>query len=203
MFIKSTNYIAGHTKLSQCPKDQRPEFAFLGRSNVGKSSLINMLCERNKLAKVSQTPGKTRLINYFLINENWYLIDLPGIGYAKVSKSQRADWEKMINSYLTQRKTLQVVFYLIDSRLKPQKNDLEFINWMGANHVPFVLVFTKADKPKPRELSQNIKTFKKTMLETWEDLPEIFITSANKKQGREEILNYIHSLLQEIVPEEN
>lgn len=195
MFIKSTNYISGHTSILQCPDDKKPEFAFLGRSNVGKSSLINMLCQRNKLAKVSQTPGKTQLINYFLINEEWYLVDLPGIGYAKVSKKQRADWEKMIYEYLKKRETLQVVFYLVDSRHKPQKNDLEFINWMGENGLPFVIVFTKSDKPKPRELSLNVKHFKMTMLKDWEALPPFFITSSNSKLGREEILNYIDSLL--------
>lgn len=195
MFIKSTNYISGHTSILQCPGDKKPEFAFLGRSNVGKSSLINMLCQRNKLAKVSQTPGKTQLINYFLINEEWYLVDLPGIGYAKVSKKQRADWEKMIYEYLKKRETLQVVFYLVDSRHKPQKNDLEFINWMGENGLPFVIVFTKSDKPKPRELSLNVKHFKMTMLKDWEALPPFFITSSNSKLGREEILNYIDSLL--------
>lgn len=194
MFIKSANYLGGYEKIKQCPTDGRPEFAFMGRSNVGKSSLINMLCNRNKLARVSGTPGKTRLMNYYLINDKWYLTDLPGIGYAKVSKKQRGEWEKMIQDYLNKRKELQVVFFLVDGRLEPQKNDLEFINKMGAAGVPFVIVFTKADKPKQRELQKNISRFKKAMLKDWEAVPEIFVTSSEKKSGREALLSYIEGL---------
>ena len=202
MFIKSANYISGHTKLEQCPKSDLPEFAFIGRSNVGKSSLINMLCEKGKLAKVSQTPGKTQLINFFLINEEWHLVDLPGIGYAKVPKKLRATWEIMIHTYLSKRENIQVVFYLVDSRHKPQKNDLEFINWMGSKQIPFVIVFTKSDKPKPKDLDKNIKAFESAMLEQWEDLPPIFISSSEKKEGRDEILDYIHTLLAPFIDEE-
>lgn len=195
MFIKSANYISGHTKLEQCPKTDLPEFAFIGRSNVGKSSLINMLCDQSKLAKVSQTPGKTQLINFFLINEQWHLVDLPGIGYAKVPKKLRATWEIMIHTYLSKRENLQVVFYLVDGRHKPQKNDLEFINWMGSKQIPFVIVFTKADKPKPKELTENIKAFETAMLKQWDGLPPFFISSSEKKEGRDEILEYIDSIL--------
>lgn len=198
MFIKSANYISGHTKLDKCPDTKLPEFAFLGRSNVGKSSLINVLCDRKKIAKVSQTPGKTQLINFFLMNEEWYLTDLPGIGFAKAPKKLRAEWKLMISNYLLKRETLQIVFYLVDSRLKPQKIDLDFITWMGENNLPFAIVLTKADKPKPRELSQNLKALKATLSETWEELPPIFITSSEKKQGRKEILDYIDELLKAV-----
>ena len=197
MLIKSTKFIGSFTQLTQCPKPRFPEYAFIGRSNVGKSSLINMLTRNKGLAKVSNTPGKTQHINYFLINEDyqpWYLVDLPGYGYAKVSKKDRAKWEKMIKTYLEGRENLQVVFQLIDSRIKPQANDLEFINWMGEAGIPFVLVFTKTDKQKAIATKKNIEVFQNTMLETWNSLPAIYKTSSKSTQGREEILGFIEEL---------
>lgn len=172
-----------------------PEIAFIGRSNVGKSSLINMLCNHSKLAKTSGTPGKTQLINHFLINEHWHLVDLPGYGYAKLSKSARAKFGTMISGYLLKREQLINTFILIDCRLKPQQIDVEFINFMGENGLPFSVVFTKADKLKPMELKNNTETFKKELLKYWEELPPCFITSSSKKTGRDELLDYIAQIL--------
>jgi len=191
MIIHSAEFVASYTNVTKCPKDKKPEFAFIGRSNVGKSSLINMLVERKKLAKVSSTPGKTQTINHFIINEEWYLVDLPGYGYAKISKYQREKWTRFIRAYMKNRENLQCVFLLIDSRLPPQKIDLEFANWLGGIPVPFVIVYTKADKNKPRELKKNIKTFESAMLESWETMPEQFITSSEKQTGRKEVLQFI------------
>ncbi len=189
MFIKSANFIASYAHYKDCPDSIQPEYAFIGRSNVGKSSLINYITNRNKLAKTSSTPGKTQLINFFNLNEEWYLVDLPGYGYARVSKSQRAKFERMIRDYLVKRESLWCVFLLIDSRIPPQDSDLQMINFMGAQNIPFVLVFTKADKPE--KVSKNIDDFKEKLSETWEEFPKYFVTSSSKRDGAEELLNYI------------
>lgn len=191
MEIKSAEFIASYPNYKDCPKDKLPEYAFVGRSNVGKSSLINMLMERKKLAKTSQSPGKTQLINHFIVNDNWYLVDLPGYGYAKVSKSIRKDFSKLINEYALHRENLMCVFVLLDARHAPQKNDLGFMRWLGENQVPFVMVFTKADKLSSSAVNKNILNYKKEMLKEWEALPEVFITSSEQKLGRSEILGYI------------
>jgi len=195
MIIRSATFISSFAELKQLPKTSIPEFAFIGRSNVGKSSLINMLCNNNKLAKTSSTPGKTQTINHFLINENWYLVDLPGYGYAKVSKTKRAQWQDFIMKYLTKRDSLINTFVLIDARLKPQKIDLEFMNWMGKNELPFSIVFTKTDKISSKVLKQNIADFENELYRTWQELPPIFITSANKRIGKDEILEFIEAYL--------
>ena len=171
-----------------------PEYAFVGRSNVGKSSLINMLFEKKKLAKISQSPGKTQLINQFIINDNWYLADLPGYGYAKVAKSARKEFNKLINEYAINRENLMCLFVLIDSRHEPQKNDLGFMRWLGEKQVPFTMAFTKADKLSSSAVNKNIVNYKKEMLKEWESLPDIFITSAEQKLGRTEILDYIERI---------
>jgi GTP-binding protein len=191
MIIHSATFISSFTELKKMHAPTLPEFAFIGRSNVGKSTLINALCNNNKLAKTSSTPGKTQTINHFLINEAWYLVDLPGYGYAKVSKTQRAFFQEFISKYLTKRDSLVTLFVLIDSRLKPQKIDLEFINWLGDKSLPFSIVLTKTDKISSRELKDNIAAFQDELFRTWEELPAFFITSAKKKLGREEILDYI------------
>ncbi|MGC4128649.1 MAG: ribosome biogenesis GTP-binding protein YihA/YsxC [Bergeyella sp.] len=191
MIIKSAEFVKSSQKWQECPPPDLPEYAFIGRSNVGKSSLINALMNRKDLAKTSGTPGKTQLINHFLVNENWYLTDLPGYGYAKVSKSIRKDFEKLITNYILNRKNLVNLFVLVDSRHNPQKIDLEFIEWCGESGIPFSIVFTKADKLKPSEKIKNVENYKAELLKTWEDLPEIYLTSAEKKEGGEEILNFI------------
>lgn len=168
-----------------------PEYAFIGRSNVGKSSLINAMLNHKDLAKTSQTPGKTQLINHFVINESWYLTDLPGYGYARVSKSMRKDFEKLITNYILNRKNLVNLFVLVDARHTPQKIDIEFIEWCGENGVPFSIVFTKADKVKPNTVITNVENYKNELLKTWEDLPEIYVTSAEKKEGGDAILKFI------------
>lgn len=193
MQIKSAEFIKSSKRWQDCPEPTLPEYAFIGRSNVGKSSLINAMLNRKDLAKTSQTPGKTQLINHFLINENWYLTDLPGYGYAKVSKVMRKDFEKLITNYILERKNLVNLFVLIDSRHTAQKIDLEFMEWCGESGVPFSLVFTKADKLKGNMAQKNVEVYKEEMLITWEDLPEIYITSAEKKEGGDEILQYIHA----------
>ncbi len=186
--------------VSMCPKDTKAEYAFIGRSNVGKSSLINMLTNHKGLAKTSATPGKTLLINHFIINKEWYLVDLPGYGFAKRSKKEMQKLEQMISGYILQREQLVNVFVLIDIRLEPQKIDLEFMEWLGTSQIPFSIVFTKADKLTPNKAKANVEAYKKQLLETWEELPPVFITSAEKRQGREELLDYIdeinHSLNQ-------
>ena len=202
MEFKKAVYLISNADYQQCPKADRPEYAFIGRSNVGKSSLINMLCKNNKLAKTSSAPGKTQLINHFEIESTvrnskgtgkWYLVDLPGYGFAKVAQSSRRRWEQMIENYLRKRENLVNVFVLIDSRHKPQKLDLEFIGQLDLWEVPFTLVFTKTDKEKPAVVAANIKAFFETLKETWQFLPQHFITSAEKKQGREEILQFIET----------
>jgi GTP-binding protein len=194
MEIKSAVFVKSSETVEQCPKSPIHEFAFIGRSNVGKSSLINMLTNRNGLAKVSSTPGKTITINHFLINNRWHLVDLPGYGFAKRSKDQREQWKQNMDDYFMKRENLQCVFVLIDSRIDPQKIDLEFIDYLGEKGVPFVLVFTKMDKSSQTEVAKKIAKFKKTMLERWEELPEIFLTSSEKKTGRDKILKFIHNL---------
>ena len=191
MVIKSAAYITSSPGYDQCPEPDLPEYAFIGRSNVGKSSLINMLCHNEKLAKTSGAPGKTQLINHFLINREWYLVDLPGYGFAKVSMTQRRGWEKMIEEYLRYRKNLMTAFVLIDSRHGPQKIDLEFINKLGKWGVPFCLVFTKSDKENQRTVSANTRAFFEKLRESWQFLPAYFVTSAIKKTGRDKILALI------------
>jgi GTP-binding protein len=207
MIIKKAEYLISSPDFTQCPKADRPEFAFIGRSNVGKSSLINMLADNHKLAKTSASPGKTQLINHFDMvtvadnaakNEQgtrWYLVDLPGYGYAKVSQNSRRRWEQMIENYLRKRENLLNVFVLIDSRHSPQKIDLEFLNQLGKWEIPFCLVFTKADKETQKEVSKNVKDFLNAMRTTWQFLPQHFVTSAIKKLGRDKMLNYIEELL--------
>jgi GTP-binding protein len=195
MVIKSAEYLISSPDFTKCPEPSLPEFAFIGRSNVGKSSLINMLCDNQKLAKTSGTPGKTQLINHFLVNKEWYLVDLPGYGFAKVSQSSRRRWEQMIENYLRKRENLANVFVLIDSRHGPQKIDLDFINKLGEWEVPFCLVFTKADKETQRQVSMNVKAFLNAMRTTWQFLPRHFVTSAEKKLGRKEMLGYIQEVI--------
>lgn len=194
MKIKEASYVISSPSVDKCPKPNKPEYAFIGRSNVGKSSLINMLCGREQLAKTSSNPGKTRLINHFLINKSWYLVDLPGYGYAKISQQQRKEWEHMIEAYLRQRENLVNLFVLIDSRHPPQKIDLAFIEKLGNLQIPFTIVFTKTDKEKPGVVKRNVEAFKKALAENWEFLPAFFITSAEKREGKEEILQYIDRL---------
>ena len=191
MEIKNSEYSISSPTVSMCPKDTKPEYAFIGRSNVGKSSLINMLCNHKNLAKTSSTPGKTLLINHFIINKEWYLVDLPGYGYAKRSKTQRDKLEQMIAQYILQRVQLANVFVLIDIRHDPQTIDREFIDWLGQSQIPFCIVFTKADKLSPSKVKPAAEAWMQKMLDTWEELPPYFITSSSSRMGREEILNYI------------
>jgi len=194
MIIKKSIFVVSNTNGSLCPPPKLPEYAFTGRSNVGKSSLINMLVGSKKLAKTSGYPGKTQLINHFLINDNWYLVDLPGYGYAKISKDKRRFWDKSIQNYILKRENLLCLFVLIDSRHTMQKNDSVFMEWLGKNKIPFTMVFTKMDKLSNSQLNKNILAYKKEMLAKWEALPDIFITSATTKTGREEILNFIENI---------
>lgn len=194
MEIKTANFVVSNTDYKKCPTPNLPEYAFIGRSNVGKSSLINMLTNFSKLAKISGRPGKTQLINHFIINENWYLVDLPGYGYAKASKKNRNKWQEFIQAYLISRENLYCLFILIDARLEPQKIDIDFIFWAGEKGIPFSIVFTKADKLSKNELASNVAAFKKELLKTWEELPTQFITSAVQKTGRDEILEYIDAI---------
>ncbi len=194
MIIKSAEFQCSNTRTDKLPAPELPEYAFIGRSNVGKSSLINMLVQRKGLAKTSQTPGKTQLINHFLINENWQLVDLPGYGYARTSKSNRGEWSKFISYYLRNRENLQCVFVLIDSRLDPQKIDIEFCSWLGENGLPFQLIFTKADKQSSVKTDQTIAKFRKALLEIFEEVPHLYITSAETQDGRDELLNFINDL---------
>ncbi len=195
MQIKSADFIISNTEVSKCPSDGKAEFAFIGRSNVGKSSLINMLTGKKGLAKTSGTPGKTQLINHFLINEHWYLVDLPGYGYAKVSRSKRSSFERFIADYLTKRETLYNIFVLLDARLEPQKIDLEFMNWCGEKGLPFAMVFTKIDKLSSTALQKNLAKYKREMLKFWEELPPVFTTSSESGFGKESLLNYIEQIL--------
>jgi GTP-binding protein len=194
MEIKNPQFVKSSQKLSELPPEDKPEYAFVGRSNVGKSSLINSLCNRKQLAKTSGTPGKTQLINHFLIDDTWYIVDLPGYGYAQVSKKDRQVFQAMITDYILERESLMCVLVLVDSRLKPQQIDLEFIEFLGVHEIPFVIVFTKTDKPKKMELAENIEAFKAAMMESWEELPQMFFTSAVKGMGKEEILAYVEKV---------
>ena len=189
--IKQARFLISNTDVKKCPPPDRPEYAFIGRSNVGKSSLINMLVGQKSLAKVSVRPGKTQLINHFIIDESWYLVDLPGYGYAKISISVKEKFQKLISKYILNRENLYCLFVLIDSRLEPQKIDLEFMGWLGYNQVPFALIFTKSDKLPRTKLKINIDFYKKQLLNAWEELPEIFITSAETGLGRDEVLDFI------------
>jgi len=193
MRITEAHFVKSAPSIDQCPKPDKPEYAFIGRSNVGKSSLINMLTGRRALAKTSGKPGKTQLINHFIINESWYLVDLPGYGYASVSKTERAKWQKMIDGYLKKRENLMCTFVLIDSRIEPQALDLEFLEMMGANGLPFVIAFTKSDKLKTNQLQSNISQFNTRMLQDWEDLPQQFVTSSEKGTGQADLLEFIES----------
>ncbi len=194
MEIKSAQFIISNQNVQFCPKPDKPEFAFIGRSNVGKSSLINMLVNQKKLAKTSSTPGKTQLINHFLINEEWYIVDLPGYGYAKVSKKDRKVFNKMITDYILKRENLFCLFVLIDSRHKPMQIDIDFITFLGESKIPFALLFTKADKLSSDELNINLDYYKKQLLKTWETLPSIFITSIINQNGKNEILEFIETI---------
>lgn len=191
MEIKNSQFVISAPTVEKCPKDNKPEYAFIGRSNVGKSSLINMLCNHKGLAKTSATPGKTLLINLFLVNREWYLVDLPGYGYAKRSKSVQDQLQRMISSYILQRQQLVNVFVLIDIRHDPQKIDREFVDWLGVSSVPFSIVFTKADKLGPVKARQNAERWMESLRDTWETLPPYFITSSEKKTGRQEVIDYI------------
>ena len=194
MKIRSAEFVMSNTDISNCPDPSIPEYAFIGTSNVGKSSLINMLCERKSLAKISGTPGKTRLVNHFLINEEWYLVDLPGYGYAKISKKDRASWKILIHTYLKNRANLMCVFVLVDSRHEAQKIDLEFMEWLGKNGIPFAIIFTKIDKLNSGVLNKSKKAYQKEMLKTWEFLPPMFESSSENGFGREHFLKYISEI---------
>lgn len=198
MEIKNAEFTLSAPQVSLCPKDTKPEFAFIGRSNVGKSSLINMLCGNKKLAKTSATPGKTMLINHFIINREWYLVDLPGYGFAKRSKTEIAALDRMIRGYILQREQLVNVFVLVDIRLEPQKIDLEFIDWLGMSQIPFSIIFTKADKIGRNKVQQNVAAYTRRLSETWEELPPYFVTSSEERTGKEEVLGYIGEILKSL-----
>ena len=191
MIIKDAHFVSSNTKFDKLPKDNIPEYAFIGRSNVGKSSLINALVQRRGLAKTSSTPGKTIAINHFMINNSWYLVDLPGYGYAQRSKKMREEWRVTLANYISRRRNLLYTFVLVDSRIEPQNSDIGFMEWLGENQVPFCIVFTKADKLINSELNRNVEDFKNRLMEDWEELPPLFVTSSESKLGREEILNFI------------
>ena len=197
MKINTAEFIISNSEVSKCPKEPLPEYAFIGRSNVGKSSLINMLTCKKGLAMTSSTPGKTMLINHFFVDDSWYLVDLPGYGFAKASKDNKAAWDKMIKDYLEKRMNLMTVFVLIDIRHEPQKVDVKFINWMGEKEIAFVIVFTKADKISKQLVASSVAAYKKELLQTWDQLPTIFITSAEKNVGRDEILDYVENVNKE------
>lgn len=199
MEIKKAEFLISSPTIDKCPKDNRIEYAFIGRSNVGKSSLINMLCNHKGLSKTSSTPGKTLLINHFLINDEWYLVDLPGYGFAKRSKKVQADIEKMINTYILQREQLVNLFVLIDVRHEQQKIDRGFIDWLGENEIPFTIVFTKADKLGPVKAKANAAQWMEQLRDAWEELPPYFITSSEKRTGREELLAYIDEINQSLL----
>ena len=194
MNVAHAEFVLSNTKVELCPKSKIPEYAFIGRSNVGKSSLINMLCNRKKLAKTSSRPGKTQLINHFLINKQWYLVDLPGYGYARVSKTQKKTFQKFITNYFIKRKELIAAFLLIDLRHKPQTLDLEFMRWLGKNYIPFSIVFTKADKLKEKEIKKNTSEYFKILEDDWEEMPKHFVTSSEKSLGKDELLSYINHI---------
>ena len=194
MIIHSAKFLCSNTEHQKCPPQNLPEYAFIGRSNVGKSSLINMLVNVNGLAKTSQTPGKTQLINHFIVNDAWYLVDLPGYGYAKVSKVQLSKFEKMIEGYLANRENLRCIFVLIDIRHEPQTNDMDFMRWLGENELPFAIIFTKADKLSPTAVEKSLVHYQKVMKQYWTEMPKHFMTSAEKKTGREDVLKCIAEL---------
>ncbi|MFM7216615.1 MAG: ribosome biogenesis GTP-binding protein YihA/YsxC [Bacteroidota bacterium] len=191
MNIGDASYVISSPSVEKCPEPKLPEYAFIGRSNVGKSSLINLITGRKELARTSAKPGKTQLINHYLINSSWYLVDLPGYGYAKISWTERVRWQKMIRDYLIKRTSLMSVFVLVDIRIDPQASDLEFINWLGGNRIPFGIVFTKCDKISRQQSVKAVEKYKRKLLETWEDVPPLFITSATDKIGRDELIRYI------------
>jgi GTP-binding protein len=195
MHIHSATFVISNSKRTACPEDGLQEYAFIGRSNVGKSSLINMLTSVKDLAKTSSKPGKTLLINHFLVNEAWYIVDLPGYGYAKISKAMRETVHQMISDYVTKREQLACLFVLLDSRHEPQEIDMDFLEFLGENGVPFAIIFTKTDKISQAEVGKNVRMFKEKMLETWEELPPIFQTSAEKMRGKEDVLDYIESVI--------
>ena len=194
MEIKEARFVVSNTDVKKCPPPDKPEYAFIGRSNVGKSSLINRLTNKKTLAKISGKPGKTRLINHYLINEEWYLVDLPGYGYAEVPKKERLKWEQFLKRYILQRENLYCLFVLVDSRHEPQKPDLDFMEWLGISEVPFTIIFTKIDKLKPEELKTNLKKYEEKMFETWETMPGYYISSAETGDGTTEILDFIELL---------
>jgi len=194
MKIKSAEFIISNSLVAKCPKDRLPEYAFIGRSNVGKSSLINMITNKKNLAKTSGRPGKTQLINHFMINKEWFLVDLPGYGYARVSKKSKKTFQKFITDYFEKREQMVCAFVLVDSRHEPQKVDLEFMDWLGRNQVPFNIIFTKTDKLKPEALKRNIARYQEILLETWEECPQHFTTSSSNYSGKDELLNYIEEI---------
>jgi GTP-binding protein len=194
MKIKSAEFVISNQDVNKCPNNNIPEYAFIGRSNVGKSSLINMLTDRKSLAKTSGRPGKTQLINHFIINKKWFLVDLPGYGYAKASKTSKRTFQKFITAYFEQRRQLVSAFVLVDIRHEPQPIDLSFMQWLGEHNIPFSIIFTKADKLKPKAIENHIEDYKSVLLETWEDFPNYFITSSSKSIGKDELLNYIETI---------
>lgn len=195
MKIKSADFVISNSDVAKCPNEAIPEYAFIGRSNVGKSSLINMLMQRKNLAKTSGRPGKTQLINHFKVNDNWFLVDLPGYGYARVSKKDKKTFQKYITNYFLERKQLVCSFILVDVRHEPQKIDMEFMQWMGENEIPFCIIFTKADKLKPKAIEKNVTAYIKILLESmWEEAPTYFITSSSKKIGRDELLSFVSDI---------
>lgn len=194
MQIKTAEFVVSNSDVAKCPNSRLPEYAFIGRSNVGKSSLINMLTGRKSLAKTSGKPGKTQLINHFLINKNWHLVDLPGYGYARVSKSSKKTFQKFITQYFSFREQLVTAFVLVDIRHKPQNIDLEFMQWLGENGIPFSIIFTKADKLKPGAITRHVEDYQNILLEFWEEMPNYFITSSSKDMGKDELLGYIDEL---------
>ncbi|SEL11580.1 GTP-binding protein [Aquimarina amphilecti] len=198
MKISSAEFVMSNSDVAKCPKNNLPEYAFIGRSNVGKSSLINMLTSRKSLAKTSGRPGKTQLINHFIINKNWFLVDLPGYGYARVSKSSKKVFQKFITAYFSKRTQLVSAFVLVDSRHEPQKIDLEFMQWLGENQIPFSIIFTKADKLTKTKLPNQIEAYKNEMLKYWEEMPNYFITSSSSGFGKDEVLNYIEEINQKM-----
>ncbi|WP_046743739.1 ribosome biogenesis GTP-binding protein YihA/YsxC [Kordia zhangzhouensis] len=199
MKIKSAEFVMSNSDVAKCPKDPIPEYAFIGRSNVGKSSLINMLTQRKSLAKTSGRPGKTQLINHFKINDEWFLVDLPGYGYARVSKSTKKVFQKFITEYFSKRRQLVCGFVLVDIRHEPQKIDMEFMQWLGENQIPFCIIFTKADKLRPSQIDKHIAKYREKLLEdVWEEMPQYFITSSSKAMGRDEVLEYINQINEEL-----
>lgn len=198
MLIKTAEFLMSNSEVAKCPKDLLPEYAFIGRSNVGKSSLINMITNHKNLAKTSGRPGKTQLINHFLINKNWFLVDLPGYGYAKVSKTTKKKFQKFITDYFEKRQQLVSAFVLVDIRHEPQKIDLDFMEWMGIHHIPFSIIFTKADKLKPKAIERHVNDYLQELLKTWEETPSYFITSSSQAVGRDELLQLIDDTNKEI-----